>query len=500
MYQEPEFKQHRRRRLSLSVRVSLLLMLAALLPLLIVVASSELLARPALTSQANTVMENDVRSRTQLIDTYLTERSLDAATLTQVPSLQTFMASPPGNQDLATHAIYALVAGSYRDHRYINWSLFNTQGKIRLYYPAPPQAHGKFIVPPAYLRAVISGKSFISAAYYDPKIKKASVDIYSPVIVAAQKKLLGFVRASLLIDYIWDIVGNDRGANGNGSYAFILDQNGVRVADTDPSRLFSAIAPVSPQAQSLIASEQRFGTQQPVPVIADETLAQTQAGNNQPQTFQMTPAQQSETFQVVRQNSKIVPWTYFVLSPVSTVTAVANQQLFITIGIAAAVLVIAALVGVGVGRRITRPILRSVEYLSGNSEALKILATSQQSAATEQMWVVDSSQVGLKSVQYYTDATRVAAHRMSDFGTELAHHWPQLDERTAKDALTQMTRTSQYIENAAQYQTTSNQRLSTALKVTTQVNEQLATGATSATEAAAQLEQVVNELRAVVGK
>ena len=89
---------------------------------------------------------------------------------------------------------------------------------------------------------------------------------------------------------------------------------------------------------------------------------------------------------------------------------------------------------------------------------------------------------------------------MNDYGTELTNHWHQLDERTAKEALTQMTRTAQYIENAAQYQTTSNQRLSTALKVTTQVNEQLATGATSATEAAAQLEQVVNELRAVVGK
>jgi hypothetical protein len=500
MYQEPEFKQNRRRRLSLSVRVSLLLMLAALLPLLIVVASSELLARPALTSQANTVMENDARSRTQLIDTYFTERSLDAATLSQVPSLQTFMASPPGNQDLATHAIYALVAGSYRDHRYTNWSLFDTQGKIRLYYPAPPQTHGQSIVPLAYRQAVTSGKSLISAVYYDPKIKKASVDIYNPIINVAQKKLLGFVRASLLIDYIWDIVGNDRGANGNGSYAFILDQNGVRIADTDPPRLFSAIAPVSPQTQSLISSEQRFGTQQPVPVIADRTLAQVQAGDHPAQTFQMTPAQQSEAFQVVRQNSQVVPWTYFVLSPVSTVTAVANQQLFITIGIAAAVLVIAALVGVGVGRRITRPILRSVEYLRGNSEALKILATRQQSAATEQMWVVDSSQVGLQSVQYYTDATRVAAHSMSDYGTDLAYRWHQIDERTAKKALAEMTRTAQYIENAATYQTTSNQKLSTALKVTTQVNEQLATGATSATEAATQLEQVVNELRAVVGK
>jgi methyl-accepting chemotaxis protein len=89
---------------------------------------------------------------------------------------------------------------------------------------------------------------------------------------------------------------------------------------------------------------------------------------------------------------------------------------------------------------------------------------------------------------------------MSDYGTDLAYRWHQIDERTAKKALAEMTRTAQYIENAATYQTTSNQKLSTALKVTTQVNEQLATGATSATEAATQLEQVVNELRAVVGK
>ncbi len=499
MSQLREIKQHRRR-LSLSVRVSLLLMLAALLPLLIVVASSELLARPTLTSQANIVMESDARSRTQLIDTYFTERLLDSATLSQVPSLQTFMASPPGNQDLATHAIYALYAGSFRDHHYTNWSLFDTRGNIRLYYPAPPQNHGKYMVPPAYLQAVTAGKSFITPVYYDPKTQKASIDIYTPVITAAQKKLLGFVRASLVIDYIWDIVNNDRGANGNGSYAFILDQNGVRIADTNAAQLFTAVASVSPQTQTLITSEERFGTQQPVPIIADKALAQAQNDTHPAQTFQMTPTGQNEMFQVARQSTKVVPWSYFVLSPVSTVTAVANQQLFITIGIAAVVLLLAAIVGVGVGRRFTRPILKSVEYLRGNSEALNILATRQQGAATEQMWVVDSSQVGLQSVQYYSDATKVAARRMSDYGIELARHWHQLDERTAQEALGQMTRTAQYIENAANFQTTSSQKLATALKVTTQVTEQLATGASSAAEAATQLEQVVNDLRDVVGK
>jgi methyl-accepting chemotaxis protein len=49
-------------------------------------------------------------------------------------------------------------------------------------------------------------------------------------------------------------------------------------------------------------------------------------------------------------------------------------------------------------------------------------------------------------------------------------------------------------------QDSSNQKLSTAIKVTEQVTEQLAAGATAATATAEQLEQVVNQLRQVVGK
>lgn len=49
-------------------------------------------------------------------------------------------------------------------------------------------------------------------------------------------------------------------------------------------------------------------------------------------------------------------------------------------------------------------------------------------------------------------------------------------------------------------QETSKQKLATAIRVMTQVNEQLVMGATSATDAATQLEEVVNQLREVVGK
>jgi methyl-accepting chemotaxis protein len=189
-----------------------------------------------------------------------------------------------------------------------------------------------------------------------------------------------------------------------------------------------------------------------------------------------------------------------VLSPASTVTAVADKQLTITIIIVGAVLVLAALIGLGLGQVITKPILQSVERLRRNSSALKMLSSKQQSSASEQTWVIDSSQVGLQSVQYYTDATRIAARRLHEVGIDLMQNWHSLDPATIRQILSQMIGAAQYIEKSVHYQTSSNQKLSTAIKVTTQVNEQLAEGASSASSAAEELEKVVDELRQVVGR
>ena len=502
---QSELKPHHRRGLSLSLRVSLLLMLAAIVPLLITVTSIELLSRPALVAQANIAMESDVHSRVQLIDTYLTERLLDTETLTQVPSLVAFMATPPQltTQDLTVHASYALVAGTVRDKHYTTWALFDPQGHPRLYYPTtiPLTPRGHYLVPPGDIQEVQSGKTFISPVYYNPKTQKAFLDIFAPVVTTtSQPTYLGFIRATLNIDYIWNIVSNDQGANGDGSYAFILDQNGVRIADTGPSRRFTAVAPLVPQVQQIIAREARYGTAGSVPVLADSTLASIVQSKHPQATFQMTPAGQSGMFQVAQRDLTMVPWRYFVLSPVSTVTAVANQQLFNTLIIAFIVLVLAAFTGLIVGQFITRPILRSVERLRSNSEALNRLATKQQSAATEQRWVVDSSQLGMQYVQYYTNATSFAARRLSHMSQGLMQNWDYQNVESMRQVLGQMISVALYIEKAAHYQTTSNQKLATAIKVTTQVNEQLADGAISASDAASQLEQVVSELRQVVGR
>src|SRR5260221_331416 len=349
--------RHRyRRRLLLSLRISLLLMLAAIVPLLITVAGSELRSRPALVTQANAAMQTDAQSRVQLIDTYLNERLLDAKTLTQIPSLVAFMATPPqlATQDLIVHAGYALAAGILRDKHYTIWALFDPAGHIRLYYPttSQPTSRVRYLVPPGDVQELGSGKTFITPVYYNPKTQKAFVDIFSPIVTTTtpMPTYLGFVRATLNIDFIWNVVGTDQEANGSGSYAFILDQNGVRIADTDPSRRFTAVAPLASQVQQTISSEARYGTTGQVPVLADSTISGIGQGNHLPTTFQMTPGGQTGMYQVAQRASTMVPWTSFVLSPVTTVTAVVNQQLSDTIIIAFIVQLLAAIIGLIVGR------------------------------------------------------------------------------------------------------------------------------------------------------
>jgi methyl-accepting chemotaxis protein len=283
----------------------------------------------------------------------------------------------------------------------------------------------------------------------------------------------------------------------------------VRIAYTNtdttlvtlPQALFKSIAPLSAPFQQRISDENLYGNNhRSVTVLSDPTLATMQENTQGPSTFQLVPALQTEPFQIYRVTCQAVPWTYVVLRPVNTITKAANQQDIYLLLIAAVVTLLAAIIGLVVGRSITRPILQSVSSLLASSQMLKTLAAREQATATEQKWIVESSQIGLKSVQYYTEAASVAARKLDEIGTELAQKWGRIDTQRAQQRLGEIITTANYIEKAVSHQEKSSKSLSTAIRITTQVTEQLVSGATSANDAATQLEAVIEQLRQVVGE
>jgi signal transduction histidine kinase len=357
-----------KKRLSLSVQLSLLLVLVAIIPLVITTISSGMLTRPALISQVSATMEAQAQTQAHLIDAYLVERLQDVQALSQLASVQKFLA---GDDTLTPAVINELIESQHRDTNYESWSLFDRQGNVSLSSPAHPQLHGQHFIPLNVLQQAGTARRVqVSDVFYDATKDTPAIDIYARVITSSFQTV-GFVRATFDLRHIWKMVDNvPCASNGENCYAFILDQHGVRIAYTNPdpsgfthpAALFKAIAPLSPAFLQLIRSENLYGhDQQPVEVLYDKTLIEIQHKAPPASTFQIIPAERSETFQAAMFTSTVVPWTYFLLKPLSQTTAIADQQMLNTGFIATFVFILVIIIGAGIGNNISERVLRSIE-------------------------------------------------------------------------------------------------------------------------------------------
>ncbi|HEV2235024.1 MAG TPA: hypothetical protein VGR57_00045 [Ktedonobacterales bacterium] len=527
----------RRRRLSLSLRLSLLVLCAALLPLAAVVGFTNAQARDKLIAQSQRSLATDAAGKNQIIYNYMKERLLDGGALATLPTAQDYLAChdpsmmPQGFKPfmLVLQGVMrcnvtdynklssqrALEVGILRDTNYTMWSMYDL-GANRLLSTSTLDATPLADSDQAALK---QGNYYISDVRYDDKTGSAFVYIYAPIklsmkgladalqFAAAQGQVtlpdfqvsqivkavqnapdqtVGYLQAQLNLDSVWSVVANEQNANGPGSYAFILDQNGVRVADSYAAERFTKVT-----AQSL-------------PVVAN-ALTSTTA----PATFQSIATADSKTlYQYVRvrvndaaKKGEEIPlgWTYFVLSPLPTVTQVADDQVRVSLAAAAVVAILAGLLGLLLGRGLASPVQASVADLRGATEALNTLASRQRNSASEQLWVVDACKTGLESVRYLSDAMHQAASRIVEAGNWFDQYWDRLTEEQAQRTVQHLRELAQYIEEASRRQWASSERLDKAITVTTQVSDQLAHGASAAAESAEQLDIVVDQLQRVVG-
>lgn len=523
---QPGRKQEHRR-LPLTVRLSFLVLLAALLPLGAVVGINDYFARATLVDNGRSALTTDARAKVDLINTYLRERAADGvalATLPTTPALLGCYALPGLPAPVAaavnntfncsvpeTLALYvgsncrAVHVGGARDPNYTVWSLYSARGD-QLLTSASTKADcsstSSVSVPKEDLAQVLQDKQWISAVYYDPQKKHAYVHFYTPVALPAgsTKLVVGFLRATLNLDYIWNIVNGELGANGLGSSAFIADENGVRVADANSEDLFTSVKPLDTPTQQLISSEQRYGSNAPVEQKNLSGVATSFASTAAEDSFQSPAMPGSSTdYQFVRIHLKSAPWTYFVLSPLSTVTAVADNQVRVSLLSAGIIAILAILFGLVLGRGLAQPVQQASGNLEGAAVALKTLATRQQNSAGEQQWVVDACRTGLESMRYLSDAMNQAARRIIDASNWFSEYWDRLNEDQARRTVQHLLELARYIDEAARRQQAAGDRMGKAINVTMQVTDQLVAGATAATQSADQLDYVVGNLQRVVG-
>lgn len=351
--------------ISLTALISVLIMLVAIVPLLVTIMMSQMLSRPQLMTQSADAMAQDAHVRAQLIDAYLNARLHDVQVVSSLYSLQHYA---QGNSAFKSQALRALAVGEQSDVNYDTWTVLDLQGRPLLWYPMPPPMYGDRLIPPATLQAIQqSASSQITGVFYDPQVGDASVVIYMPIL-GSTSRVVGIIRAEFILTYIWNVVNSQ--IDHVGSYAFILDQNGVRIAYAYPggstlarsNYLFRAVAPLSPQQRETITAEDLYGCdERPLTVLGDPGLAAIHNDLDSPSRFELVPAGQQATFEVVKVHIAAIGWTYYALRPLKAIISVADDQLFTTLLIAAIVLILAIIIGVTTGRRITQPIQRSIE-------------------------------------------------------------------------------------------------------------------------------------------
>lgn len=487
------------RKISLTAQFSVLLVLAAMLPLLITLLGSYFILRPTLLSQAGVEMENDASSNARSLNSYLSKRSQDVAFLGQSSVIQQYLAGAKG---LEHQALNQLVGGHQLDVNYTTWTLFDAHGNLLLTYPTSPKSHGKYLVPPSALQQLQNGnKLFFSDVYFDNVTSIPFIDIYTS-INGPKANLIGIGRATLDLTQVWNAVNNETNAGG---YAMIVDGHGVRIAytitNTLSPALFKAIEPLSTTFSQQVKDENIYGnTLSAVSVLADTSLANTLQNPQGPTVFTETPSLQNQSFQVARAPMQVVPWSFLVLRPINEITAPANQQELLLFLVGIVVTVLAAFIGLMVSRGATTPILQAVTSLTGNSHELKTLADVEQTMSTEQQWIIEGAQTGLNSAQYYAEATGVAAHKLDEAGNILLGNWGKMNPQQARQYLEQMIVSAKYIEKATTFQKKSFQDLASGIRVSTQVTKQLSTNSSKALESATLMEEVVEQLRDVVGQ
>jgi len=492
----------RRRRFSLSIYISLLLIAVALLTLTAAISSIEIFLRPALINQLSSDLEKDAQTHVQLIDTYFSERLNDVKILSASETLQALLTGDQADSGAASNLLFSAFHRDVAD--YISISVLNTQQHVVLTYPAPPQSHGQYLIQPEALTQLKGSATVVASdVFYDPLANNPSIDLYANIF-NNDFQAIGTVRASISLHRLWEPVDSEAQVNGSGSYAFVLDQHGVRIAYTNPDasgftrpdELFKAVAPLGNGFQQQIASENLYGNSaNAVKSVEDTTLAALPSSS----IFQFNPTGEDQTYVTARYSSAVFPWTYFVLKPLSAVTGLADQQLQTVILIVSIVILLAVVIGVQAGRRIALPIMSSVRSLRSSSEVLKSLADQEQTVATEQTWMVEASQIAMKSIRYYTKASSHAARRLAALSTDLRNDPHHYDPNRLARALTQMSQMADYIEKAMGYQEQANEKLASSIRVTTQAATQLTRDAKSTDETAAQLEQIVQRLTRVVG-
>ncbi len=344
-------------------KLTLFFTLVAILPVIVVGTLIIMLGRTRLLGDADIRLRATSENSAERIDASMVEGLQYVTVASRLPELVRFMKAPnDGAARTAAFSTLKIITAKAPDYETI--ALVDRGGTIIL--SSAEADLGTNMAVREYFVEAMKDKPVIS----DPLISLVTnrpVMVYAAPVKDEQGNVLGIIRSRLNLTTLSRLVEGDLGAEGNGSFAMLLDENGIRLADSrskiNPTvldkLLYRAIAPLSPAEEKKLVDDQRFGKNAatkievlPLPEIADAVAKQHTGG------FDATVDLDGTRHRAVISNLVYKPWRYVLVAPISTFTEVADRSVVLVLGASAIALVIAVIIAINLSRAITVPITK----------------------------------------------------------------------------------------------------------------------------------------------
>jgi GAF domain-containing protein/HAMP domain-containing protein len=376
---------------SIRSKLTLTLLLVAILPLILQAVAYSWLAQSRLTDIAQQSLLAAAKQTAGRIDRFIKDGLLEARASARLPDVIDFLSAAPDQRN-PTKVAAILDALSSKGLYIRSYAVFDTHG-INLFDTSRLNMGIDDSAQPYVQTPLQTGETYVSWVIFDQRSGEGLVHISAP-IRSGSGVLIGVMRVAYSIGAFQDLVAQAKDLGGNESFGILLDENHFRVADGSTSTpSFKSVAPLSPELLATLRAAQRVPDVDEAQLSAD--LPKFEAGLAQAETQPFFVAEAGETIQnaesqhvpdqlaVVKLAER--PWLMvFGQTQQALLTPVKNLEhssLFLVLAISAITLLVAARISQTLARPIASLNITASKVAQGDLSARAVVETNDEIGA-----------------------------------------------------------------------------------------------------------------------
>lgn len=371
----------------LRTKLSLVLLLAVLLPASLIGGLGIVTLRDQLTRSAYARLTEGARSKTGVLDEMIVQASRSVELAAGMPGVVRYLAAPAERAAQREEAIRILATIRKLDASSESVAIADARGTVVL---ADESIEGQDVSDRPWFREAIQGRVYVSDPAVSPASRRLSWIVSAPVKLP-NGEVIGVLRLRRNDTDLNALFRSADEADPNAPRYLLVDQLGIVLVSSHRNDRwqFTALAPLPPDVEQAIAAERRFGDVVKPAVLGNSELAQGVLENPAFEGFAFTDPFSGEPLQAAVVKLERKPWRVVAAQPSGAFFAAVNSfalgNTAVTAGLAAIALLTAFL--------LNRSLLRPVDALA---EAVARLRNGDLTARVPVTTGDEIGQVGLQ--------------------------------------------------------------------------------------------------------